>query len=47
MSDALGFELPMALAEPAADTNPLPFEASQEEEQTPVAVGAGDDDTVH
>jgi segregation and condensation protein B len=46
MSDALGFELPMALTEPAPNANPLPFEAGQEEEQ-PVAVGAGDDDTVH
>jgi len=46
MSDALGFELPIGLIEPAPNANPLPFEGAQEEEQTPVAVGA-DDDTVH
>ena len=30
MSDALGFELPMALAEPAITTSPLPFDESSE-----------------
>ena len=45
MADALGFELPMALAEPAAATS-LPFEAAQEQEQAAVPVGAGDD-TIH
>jgi segregation and condensation protein B len=30
LSDALGFELPMALAEPTATTTPLPFEATGE-----------------
>ncbi len=29
MSDALGFELPMALAEPTVTTTPLPFDAEQ------------------
>ncbi len=29
MSDALGFELPLALAEPAAVTTPLPFDESE------------------
>src|SRR5918992_1076264 len=28
LSDALGFELPAALAEPAATTNPLPFDSA-------------------
>jgi segregation and condensation protein B len=46
MADALGFELPMALIEPAPNPNPLPFEGA-EEQPAPVAVGAGDDDTVH
>jgi len=45
MADALGFELPMALAEPAAATS-LPFDAAQEQEEAPVPVGAGDD-TIH
>ena len=30
LSDALGFELPAALGEPAAATTPLPFEVAQE-----------------
>jgi segregation and condensation protein B len=49
MSDALGFELPMALIEPAAKPSPLPFEGDREE--TPAAVGAAEeraaDKTVH
>src|SRR5574338_204617 len=31
MSDALGFELPMALAEPTVTTSPLPFDAEHPE----------------
>jgi hypothetical protein len=45
MSDALGFELPMALTEPIATTTPLPFDGAPEE-----AVPAADpvpDETVH
>ena len=30
MADALGFELPSALAEPTATTNPLPFDTQTE-----------------
>ncbi len=47
MSDALGFELPLALTEPAAASNALPFDAANlDETETPAAVGAGDD-TIH
>jgi segregation and condensation protein B len=35
MSDALGFELPLGLAEPAAVTSPLPFEGAAEEVEQP------------
>ena len=41
MSDALGFELPMALAEPTVTTSPLPFddsEAPADQAQTPEPV---------
>ena len=44
MSDALGFELPIALADQSPGPNPLPFDAANEEQ--PAGVGAGDD-TVH
>ena len=44
MSDALGFELPSALGEPAAPAA-LPFEGASEEE--PVAVGNDQDKTIH
>src|SRR5688572_411747 len=47
MSDALGFELPLALTESVPNANPLPFDGSAEDEPTPVGVGAGDDDTIH
>jgi len=51
MSDALGFELPMALAEPTETTSPLPFdegeaspaEAAPEEEPQLVADSPGDE----
>lgn len=47
MSDALGFELPAALAEPAVTTSPLPFdEGTVEEPAAPGELPAGDD-TVH
>lgn len=54
MSDALGFELPNALAEPTVTPTPLPFDAATEEtsrngerhEERAVGVGATDD-TVH
>jgi segregation and condensation protein B len=54
MSDALGFELPTALAAPTVVSTPLPFEAAPDEpapiengrDQHPVALGAGDE-TVH
>jgi segregation and condensation protein B len=54
MSDALGFELPNALAEASVTTSQLPFDASAEDasrngepsEERPVSVGARDD-TVH
>ena len=52
MSDALGFELPMALAEPTVTTSPLPFDAEHPEGEstaepvTPVDERAPDE-TVH
>jgi segregation and condensation protein B len=33
LSDALGFELPMALSEPTNTTSPLPFEAESASEE--------------
>ena len=52
MSDALGFELPMALAEPTATTTPLPFEQEHPEPEAPQPEGAAHpepeaDETVH
>jgi segregation and condensation protein B len=58
MSDALGFELPMGLTEPAVAPTPLPFDEGSEENAAPAAdqpstpepVGAavgGGDETVH
>jgi segregation and condensation protein B len=52
LSDALGFELPQALAEPTVTTSALPFEGASQEPTTdpePAAVGAanGSDETVH
>jgi segregation and condensation protein B len=56
MSDALGFELPAALAEPTATTSPLPFDATAGGEGEPapaapggepVAEGEDVDKTVH
>jgi segregation and condensation protein B len=46
MSDALGFELPLGLAEPATTTSALPFDGPADE--LPAAVGpATSDETVH
>jgi segregation and condensation protein B len=45
MSDALGFELPQALAEVAATTTPLPFDASAEPSAAVPETPA--DETVH
>src|SRR5215217_1408777 len=51
MSDALGFELPSALMEPAVTTNPLPFEAeggADSVDAEPVAETVpATDETVH
>jgi segregation and condensation protein B len=45
MADALGFELPTALAEPAAISTPLPFEGEVGQQERPPA--PLDKDTVH
>ena len=48
MSDALGFELPSALMEPATVANPLPFDADAPPEAAAAAEGApAVDETVH
>ncbi len=48
MSDALGFELPSALMEPATVTNPLPFDAEAPAEPAgAVAAAPAVDETVH
>jgi segregation and condensation protein B len=53
MSDALGFELPAALAEPTATTTPLPFDAEGSGDEaasageTPAGGDAPVDETVH
>ena len=56
MSDALGFELPVALMEPAMGTSALPFEETSVSVEPPdeagpsaepVGVSHGSDDTVH
>jgi segregation and condensation protein B len=47
MSDALGFELPNALAEPATTAAELPFDGAPEPEGVPVGVGNETDETVH
>jgi segregation and condensation protein B len=44
LADALGFELPMALAEPTITTSPLPFDASEE---TPQPEPVDETETVH
>ena len=46
MSDALGFELPMALAEPTETTSPLPFEEGAEP-ATALSVDTPSDEQVH
>jgi len=45
LSDALGFELPMALGEPSETTTPLPFDTSGEEEAAEADVPS--DEPVH
>ena len=51
MSDALGFELPTALAEPTATTSPLPFEAESPAGEDPrpdeAHAPADEPETVH
>jgi segregation and condensation protein B len=48
LSDALGFELPMALAEPTATTSPLPFDDGREATEAAAPIEqAGADETVH
>lgn len=55
MADALGFELPDALAEPTATTSPLPFDAEHHEGESAEAPAqesaateeSGADETVH
>ena len=51
MSDALGFELPIALVEPTVTTTPLPFEAeppaSGTEARPEIVVPADEPETVH
>jgi segregation and condensation protein B len=46
MSDALGFELPIALSEPTATTTALPFEA-EGPDAAPAAEDPAPDETVH
>ena len=47
MSDALGFELPTALAESATAPEELPFDGAPEQEEVPVGVANDQDETVH
>ena len=48
MSDALGFELPSALMEPAVTANPLPFDAETAPPETEaVETAPASDETVH
>ena len=50
MSDALGFELPPALAEPTVTTSPLPFEAAAapaESQQPDIERSVDETETVH
>jgi segregation and condensation protein B len=48
LSDALGFELPMALGEPTETTTPLPFDESGEQATTAAPIEqTGADETVH
>src|SRR5687767_1136733 len=47
LSDALGFELPMALAEPTATTTPLPFEEGGEQAVRSLTVEVAPDEQVH
>jgi hypothetical protein len=43
LSDALGFELPLGLADPTVTTSPLPFDSA--EEQAPAAPEPVEDET--
>jgi segregation and condensation protein B len=46
LSDALGFELPMGLADPTVTTSPLPFDSTEEPPQAePEAIEAIEDET--
>jgi segregation and condensation protein B len=47
LSDALGFELPMALAEPTATTTPLPFDEGGEQAARALTVEIAPDEQVH
>jgi segregation and condensation protein B len=47
LSDALGFELPMALTEPSATTTPLPFEEGAEQPARILTVEVAPDEQVH
>jgi segregation and condensation protein B len=47
MADALGFELPTALAEQATAPAELPFDGTAEPEEVPVGVANDQDETVH
>ena len=47
MSDALGFELPAALAEPTVTTSPLPFDADAPAEADVAEPDPATDETVH
>src|SRR6188768_2627201 len=51
MSDALGFELPLSLAEPPQTTSPLPFDDSEgapsESMPEPQLIGGAKDEQVH
>jgi len=47
LSDAFGFELPGALAEPTVTTSPLPFDSSAEEPQPSKEPLVEDGETVH
>jgi segregation and condensation protein B len=47
MADALGFELPTALAEPTATTSPLPFDGEVPAEGAAPVETRSEDETVH
>ncbi len=47
MSDALGFDLPNALAEPTATTSPLPFDEAAEQPAAALTAETARDEQVH